>query len=274
MDYYQVLQIAPNAAPETIKEAYKRLALKYHPDTNHSPDAIERMKQINEAYQVLGDPSARAQYDLAHHYVPKPEMVNQAVALKSTEVATLQTQPAPKTAESKTYCVNHPDTETYLRCNKCGKPVCMKCVQRTPVGYRCNECLGVQRAGYYTATSLDYVLASIIALILGAVGGFVMLLIGGGLGFFGIIIAIFGGPIAGGIISESIRRAVSKRRGRRLAIVACVALAIGAIGVLLAPALPFLMFGRPELFVRAAFNIGFWIFLALALSTTYARLRA
>ncbi|MBI4674657.1 MAG: hypothetical protein HY741_23680 [Chloroflexi bacterium] len=168
------------------------------------------------------------------------------------------------TAEAKTFCVNHPQTETYLRCNKCGKPVCMKCVQRTPVGYRCKECLGEQRAGYYTATSLDHVLATLIGVILGAVGGFVMLLIGG---FW--LLAIFAGPIAGGIISEIIRRVIGKRRGRYIALVACVAIALGGLGVLLVP----IVLSRGRLF-GSLLNIGFWIYLALALSTTYARRRA
>jgi MFS family permease len=175
---------------------------------------------------------------------------------------------ATEPAQTKTYCVNHPQTETLLRCNKCGKPVCLKCVQRTPVGYRCNECLGLQRAGYYNATTFDYALAAVIGIFLGALGGFVMLLIGG---FW--IVAIFAGPIAGGIISEVIRRVISKRRGRYVALVACAAVAAGGLGMLLLPALPLLLAGVPGGLVRVLFNIGFWIFLALALSTTYARLR-
>ncbi len=175
---------------------------------------------------------------------------------------------ATESPQTKTFCVNHPQTETYLRCNKCGKPVCMKCVQRTPVGYRCNECLGMQRAGYYTATTLDYLIASVIAIVLGAIGGFFMSLIS----FW--LVAIFVGPIAGGIISEAIRRVISKRRGRYLALVSTIALVVGAVIVLLAPALPFALAGRPEILVRASVNIGFWIFLALATSTVYARLRA
>lgn len=176
------------------------------------------------------------------------------------------------TTESKTFCVNHPQTETYLRCNKCGKPVCMKCVQRTPVGYRCNECLGEQRAGYYTATLLDYALAVIIGVILGAIAAFVVTFIN--LGLFSIIIAIFAGPFAGGIISEAIRRAVSKRRGRYLGLTASAAIVVGALAILILPALPFVLAGVPGILARVLLNIGFWVFLALAVSTTFARLRA
>ncbi len=171
------------------------------------------------------------------------------------------------TTESKIFCVNHPQTETLLRCNKCGKPVCLKCVQRTPVGYRCNECLGVQRAGYYTATPIDYVIAAIVGVILGALSAFLMLFVN--LGLFSIIIAIFAGPFAGGIISEAIRRLTGKRRGRNLALIACIAIAIGALAPVLAP---FLLSGGRA--YGSLLNIGYWVFLALTLSTTFARLRA
>lgn len=147
----------------------------------------------------------------------------------------------------------------------------MKCVQRTPVGYRCNECLGIQRAGYYNATPLDNVVAFVVALVLGAVGAVAMSLFN--LGLFSIIIAIFVGPVAGGIVSEIIRRIISKRRGRYLALVACSALVLGAVAVLFVPALPFLLRGRPDILLRFVANIGFWVFLAVAVSTLYARLR-
>src|SRR6267142_4930971 len=62
-DYYKVLQVDPAADPDIIAVAYKRLARKYHPDTNPSPEATHRMQALNTAYQILRDPSTRAQYD-------------------------------------------------------------------------------------------------------------------------------------------------------------------------------------------------------------------
>ncbi|TEU11887.1 MAG: hypothetical protein E3J21_22510 [Anaerolineales bacterium] len=64
-DYYKILQIDPKAEPEVIEAAYRRLARKYHPDVNKSPDAVQRMQQINVAYEVLRDPAKRAEYDRA-----------------------------------------------------------------------------------------------------------------------------------------------------------------------------------------------------------------
>ena len=52
-DYYRILEVSPNAMPEQIRQAFRRLALKYHPDVNRiDPNADEKFKQINEAYQV------------------------------------------------------------------------------------------------------------------------------------------------------------------------------------------------------------------------------
>ena len=62
-DYYEILQVNPRAEPEVIHAAYLRLAKKYHPDINRDPQAAQRMKQINAAYEVLGDPSRRKDYD-------------------------------------------------------------------------------------------------------------------------------------------------------------------------------------------------------------------
>lgn len=64
MNYYKLLQIDPSAEPEVIAAAYRRLALKYHPDTNgSSAEAKARMQALNEAYAVLSDPVRRAAYD-------------------------------------------------------------------------------------------------------------------------------------------------------------------------------------------------------------------
>ena len=66
-DYYAILQVDPGAEQEVIDVAYRRLAAKYHPDVNHATDALERMKQMNAAYDVLSDPRKRAEYDRSRH---------------------------------------------------------------------------------------------------------------------------------------------------------------------------------------------------------------
>jgi len=64
VDYYKTLGIDKNAGPDEIKKAFRKQAKKHHPDANpDNPQAEQRFKEINEAYEVLSDPEKRRQYD-------------------------------------------------------------------------------------------------------------------------------------------------------------------------------------------------------------------
>ena len=100
------------------------------------------------------------------------------------------------------HCANHPDRETMLRCNKCDKPICFQCAVRTPVGYRCKECVRAQQNVYYNGGQSDLLIAGIVALVLGGIFG-------------GLAFAFLG--IAGifSFIHCAVRRAGRGRGGRR-----------------------------------------------------------
>ena len=70
-DYYEVLGLTRGAGESEIKKAYRRVAMKYHPDRNpDDPDADTRFKEATEAYEVLSDTSKRAAYDQFGHAAP------------------------------------------------------------------------------------------------------------------------------------------------------------------------------------------------------------
>ena len=66
-DYYEILGLDKNASSDDIKRSYRKLAKKYHPDIIKAPDAEEKFKEINEAYEVLSDDNKKAIYDQYGH---------------------------------------------------------------------------------------------------------------------------------------------------------------------------------------------------------------
>ena len=76
-DYYEILGISRQATPEELKKAYRKLAMKYHPDRN--PDDSDKkaeikFKEAKEAYEILNDPQKRAAYDQYGHAAVDPSM--------------------------------------------------------------------------------------------------------------------------------------------------------------------------------------------------------
>jgi hypothetical protein len=134
----------------------------------------------------------------------------------------------------ETFCANHPNTLTSLRCNRCGKPICVRCAKSTPTGYRCTECIRGQQKSFETTLWYDYVSASTVSAILAFIGGrFIP-----ALGFFTIFLA----PIAGVVIAEAVRFVVRRRRSQRLYLVTASAAGLGAILQLLLSVIPALLF--------------------------------
>ncbi|HIH07397.1 MAG TPA: DnaJ domain-containing protein, partial [Candidatus Nitrosotenuis sp.] len=66
-DYYEVLGVSKSDSTDSVKSQYRKLALKFHPDRNKSPEAAEHFKEISEAYAVLSDPEKKKLYDQYGH---------------------------------------------------------------------------------------------------------------------------------------------------------------------------------------------------------------
>lgn len=66
IDYYAILEIAENSSIEVIKSAFKKMALKWHPDRNSGMDTTKKMQELNEAYLILKDIEAKKRYDIEY----------------------------------------------------------------------------------------------------------------------------------------------------------------------------------------------------------------
>lgn len=69
-DYYDILGVSKNATAEELKKAYRKMAMKYHPDKNPDEESVEKFKEAAEAYEILSNPDKRARYDRYGHQMP------------------------------------------------------------------------------------------------------------------------------------------------------------------------------------------------------------
>ena len=197
-EHYRTLDLHKDAGQEEITQQFRLLQKLYQPETLESAAdrayAAQKLAAIEKAYEILGDPARRAIYDGK----PAPVVVGSDGEPQSLT------------------CANHPDRETLLRCNKCGKPICISCAVRTPVGYRCTDCVREQQNIYFNAMGRDNIVALAVGfaltLIVSPIVGFLL----GSIGFFGFFIAFIIGSGAGTLVARIIRRAVGNRRGRKL----------------------------------------------------------
>jgi hypothetical protein len=165
--------------------------------------------------------------------------------------------------ELVTVCYRHPDVETSLRCNRCGNPICVRCAVRTPVGFRCPDCVRQQQSKFYTGNWPDYIIAVAVALPLSLIAGAIFTFVIAGIGFFSWIISFIAAPATGGIIAEAVRWAVGRRRSRHLNTLVAACLVLGVA--------PFLIF----MLVRGGWFglVAPGILLFLGTGTIIARLR-
>lgn len=244
-DYYQILDLTENALPADIERQYERLTRLYQPERIDDPEdrayAEAKLAEVEEAYAVLSDPERRAAYD------GKPLPASNG------------------SGDMVMTCANHPGVETLLRCNRCDKPICMKCAVQTPVGYRCRECVHEQQSSYFNAVGTDNIVAFGVGMVVSAIAApFIGLLIGG-FGFWGLIIAFVAGSGAGSALAQIIRRSVGRRRGRYLPVFALFGI---ILGVLLG-SFAFLLFtGSFPLF-----SLPMLLFTGLAIAAAYPQLR-
>ena len=159
------------------------------------------------------------------------------------------------------YCYVHPNRETSLRCNNCNRPICAACAVRTPIGYRCRECVKSHQRTFDTSEWYDYILGFVVAGVLSAIASFLVTLVGG-IGFIGWFLIAAGAPTAAVAIAEGVRLVTRRRRSRPLFITVAIGVVLGAVPVILFQALTLQFFG-------ILFQV---IYLIIAVPVVYSRL--
>lgn len=115
-----------------------------------------------------------------------------------------------------TYCETHPDVESELRCGRCERVICPRCLVHTPGGVRCRDCAQLRRPVMYELSTEHYIRGALAGILVGTAIG----LVGGLLlpptsriAFFGLLLAVFAGMGAGSLMAEAITRATRGKRG-------------------------------------------------------------
>jgi len=167
------------------------------------------------------------------------------------------------------YCVNHPRTETLIRCSRCLDPICPKCAIRTPVGLRCPACARRNRSPLYALAPQDYVVVAVVALAASLVAGALITQVR-------LLFAVLLSAPVGGMIAEVVWR-VGHKRGRAVQVITGGAIALGAYaGPLL---LGMLISGRLALpanalaMMASLLNLTSILYAVLAIGAAVARLR-
>lgn len=145
-----------------------------------------------------------------------------------SEPVTMTTaEPTPIVEDERTFCAVHPDRETSLRCNKCGRYMCVDCAVSTPVGYRCKQCVRGIEDKFFNATPADPAIVFAVAAVGAGIASFIIAQIG-----WLLVVIIAAAPV-GGFVSEAAIRAIGRRRGRNVPIAATAGAALGGLAPLL-----------------------------------------
>ncbi len=221
-------------APEVV-EAWLNLA-----------ELSEELAEKTQAYEqvlALAPGNAEARAFLAGEPLPAKEPVVVADVEVETAVSPLPSlfsrdKMAETAVDDEAFlltCYRHPDRETSLRCYNCDKPICIDCANKTPVGYICPDCRHSLQEKFFSATPIDYVVATVISFILSLAAGFIVVNFGGG--FFWVLIVLFVAGGVGSFVAKLTNRALGKRRGRYIPHVVAAMVVLGVV----IPALPLLL---------------------------------
>jgi hypothetical protein len=234
MDLYRVTDL-----PQDRKQCLERI-LELDPDNVEVRGDLARMLEEESAEAKISEPEGGEANafprDLPGEEAAVPaESVTLAMRLDITDEMRHQWDEAIRSGKPLV-CIDHPHRETALRCNRCGAPVCTSCVVRTPVGFRCKECIKAQQAIFFDAHWYDYPLAALVSLLLSVPAAVAAGMVGW---WFALIVS----PLAGGMIGGIVHWAIGRRRGQWMWLMVGVCIVLGAVVVLLTKPSAFISIG-------------------------------
>ena len=263
----QADKVAENGKRSAAEELYQEII-------TEAPDAADAWAGLGEV--SVEEAAQEEAFNKALELDPDNRRALLGLAqLRGEEIDLPEEEPAPKPApkpvvtavpepddedpiEYDLNCYRHPSTETSLRCYTCGKPICMKCAKKTAVGYACPDCIRELEDKYYNSQTSDYLVAPIVAFVLGLIAGVALTFLGAIAGFFFYMILFFAGGAIGSFIGGITKRSIGRRRGRSLPLIV-------AVVVIMATFLPGLVLG---------FNfIAIGIYLVIATPAIYYQMR-
>ncbi len=163
------------------------------------------------------------------------------------------------------FCYKHPKVETTLRCYQCGRPICVRCARRTPVGYICSECQRGRQQRFDQSQPMDSVVALVLSVILGGTASILPML---GSWWF----LVFLSPLAGTLIAEVVWRAVGRRHSPRLWWLVSLGIVIGTLPIMGSSLLQLLTVLQGNIWGFQGI-LTWGLHVVLAISTAVARLR-
>ena len=245
---------------ETAEEAWLGLA-------SVTPDEADKKKLYAHVLTLNPDNKAALQ-ELARlrgEVVLEPEPIVEKELVETTTVAQPDPEPHEHAVEEEAYelaCYRHPNRQTSLRCYTCGKPICTQCAVKTPVGYRCPDCVRNLENTFFEATTRDYLLVTAVLFPLSLIVGYLVTRFASG-GFLLIFLMFAIAGAIGSWIGRIGHQVAGRRRGRYMPIIAATCV---VLGVLLPAAFLFLLFGRLP-------GLGAGIYLFVAASAAYYQMR-
>ena len=157
-------------------------------------------------------------------------------------------------------CEAHPDIETILRCGKCDKPICPKCMVETPVGARCRECARINKLPTFQVSGKQMLISSGVGLLIAVAYGFLWGMVSLFANF--IFLNLLLGAGAGYVISEGMSRVINRKRGTKLAVIASILVLVSGFASIFTP-LGMIFSSSPLFILLDVLAVGIGIYVAV-----------